>query len=507
MSPTPAPPRPRHRWRRIAAGAIALLGVVTLAVGIFHSTLKPLPPGLRLAGPARPTAPANVEFLADVTWQEGDRRMTEQVLFDRVFRLIEGAEELLVLDLFLFNDFLGTQGTAHRPLSSELTQALLRRRQQRPDLPIVVITDPVNEAYGGSPSPQFAQLRQASIPVVSTRLERLRDSNPTWSGPWRMFLQWFGTSPGGILPHPFSHSSPGVGLRSWFALLNFKANHRKLVIADVPAMSGGRRLAALVMSANPHDGSSAHGNAGLLVHGDAALDLLRSEQAVLDFSGHPTRLETHLRSVRADRPPAAAAPDNPPVEVQVLTERAIRDSLVTHLDATGPGDRIDVAMFYLSDRVVLDALVRAAQRGVALRLLLDPNRDAFGHEKTGVPNRPVAAELLARGGPSVAVRWYDTHGEQFHTKIILIQQANRATLLAGSANLTRRNLGDLNLETDLRVSGPASTPALAAARAYFERLWTNLGHPFTLDYPAYADPSWTKRWRYRIQEATGLSSF
>lgn len=506
--PSRRPPTRRPR-RRVLAAAAAGLAAAGLLVGIQHTLLKPLPPGLRLAGPVHQLPPGEVEFLADVTWQDGDRRRTEHVLFDRVFQLVGGAEELLVLDLFLYNDFLGTRGTAHRPLSAELTEALLARRRQRPGLPIVVITDPVNEAYGGSPSPHFARLRAAGIPVVSTRLEPLRDSNPAWSVPWRMFLQWFGTAPGGILPHPFSHGAPGVGLRSWFSLLNFKANHRKLVIADTPAPAGGRRLAALVLSANPHDGSSAHGNAGLLVQGEAARDLLRSEQAVLDFSAPPgllpVRLEDQLRTARPPaRPPA---PVTGVVEVQALTERAIRDSLVAHLDATTPGDAVDVAMFYLSDRVVVEALVRAARRGVAVRLLLDPNRDAFGHEKTGVPNRPVAAELLARGGPSLAVRWYATHGEQFHPKLVLLRQPGRDTLLAGSANLTRRNLGDLNLETDLRVSGPPATPALAAARAYFERLWSNDGHPFTLDYAAYADPAWTRRWRYRFQEATGLGGF
>ncbi|MFU8869003.1 carboxyl transferase domain-containing protein, partial [Natronococcus sp.] len=42
-----------------------------------------------------------------------------------------------------------------------------------------------------------------------------------------------------------------------------------------------RELVALVMSANPHDGSSAHGNVALAVRGAVVHDLLRSEQAVL----------------------------------------------------------------------------------------------------------------------------------------------------------------------------------------------------------------------------------
>ncbi|MFM7100833.1 MAG: hypothetical protein ACKO3N_06655, partial [Verrucomicrobiota bacterium] len=105
-------PARRPRWRARAAAA-AGLATAGLLVGIQHTLLKPLPPGLRLAGPVHPLPPGEVEFLADVTWQDGDQRRTEQVLFDRVFQLIGGAEELLVLDLFLYNDFLGRHGTAH----------------------------------------------------------------------------------------------------------------------------------------------------------------------------------------------------------------------------------------------------------------------------------------------------------------------------------------------------------------------------------------------------------
>lgn len=80
-------------------------------------------------------------------------------------------------------------------------------------------------------------------------------------------------------------------------------------------------------------------------------------------------------------------------------------------------------------------------------------------------------------------------------------------MMAGSANLTRRNIGNYNLETNLRVSGAGSAPALAAAADYFERLWTNRDHGYTRGHEAYADGSWTKAWRYRFQEATGMGAF
>ncbi len=105
----------------------------------------------------------------------------------------------------------------------------------------------------------------------------------------------------------------------------------------------------------------------------------------------------------------------------------------------------------------------------------------------------------------IEVRWYDTNGEQFHTKLLAFHTTRSTTLLAGSANLTRRNLGDYNLEADLlvRADGALSAQALD----YFERLWSNQGGDFSVGYEVWADDSWWKRVVYRIQEFSGLSSF
>src|SRR5690606_1456482 len=81
------------------------------------------------------------------------------------------------------------------------------------------------------------------------------------------------------------------------------------------------------------------------------------------------------------------------VEVAFLTEAAIGKHLLNAIGTTRKGDAIRIAMFYLSDRKVFEALLAAARRGVIVRLILDPNRDAFGRQKDGVPNRPVANEL------------------------------------------------------------------------------------------------------------------
>lgn len=479
-------------------------------VAVYQTTLKPLPDGLSVAGPIRAVPAENVRFLHDLTYRSEGLRMTEQRIFDQALELIRGAEDVVLADLFLFNGLLGRERTAHRGLSRELADALLDRRRSSSALNMIVITDPLNEVYGGAPLPLFDELRAAGIPLVSTNLIPLRDSNPIYSAGWRVTARWLGTSPGGGLPHPLQPKADGVGLRSWLALMNFKANHRKVIVADVTVPAGGRGLASLVMSANPHDGSSAHGNVGLLVRDDAlARDIWRSEHAVVRFSDE--ELADRLvvpGGMQAERETAPLVP----VEilgVRLLTEGKIREALVDALNDTGAGDAVDVGMFYLSDRTIVGALTAAAaERGVRMRLILDPNRDAFGHRKNGVPNRPVAAELVRRGGNTLAVRWYDTHGEQFHSKLVHIRKADgQSVLIAGSANLTRRNLGDFNLETNLEISGDSNAEVFLEAGRYFDRLWASEDHSYTVAYERFADDSLLKRWQYLLQERTGLGTF
>lgn len=301
---------------------------------------------------------------------------------------------------------------------------------------------------------------------------------------------------GGLLPSPFSDDR--VSMLSYLALLHFKANHRKLILAD----AGDDRV-SLVSSANPHDGSSAHGNVALEFRGAAVLDLLESEQAVLTLSG--ADLPTVQLPQPAPQPRTTSQPGDP-VSLQVVTESQIRRTLPEALEASGRGDRVDVAVFYISDHDIVRALIAARLRGAEVRALLDPNKDAFGREKGGVPNRPVAGDLHQE---DVAVRWCDTHGEQCHAKLMLVRRASgEAVLVLGSANFTRRNLQDFNLETDIALRGPASSDPMRAAADWFELLWSNGdGRRFSVEYEAYSDESLRKRFFYEIEERTGLSTF
>ena len=461
-----------------------------------------MPPGTDIQTASVPIASQNVQFLYDLTRADPQGQpLHEQRIFDEVFRIIDEAESFIVADFFLVNDLMGAASDPHRPLSREMVDRLIARKRSRPELSVLFVTDPINEIYGGMHSPLFYEMRRAGIEVVSTDLRVLRDSNPLYSSVWRMLVQWWGnTEEGGSMANPFSAQSSPITLRSWLALLNFKANHRKLIVAD-------RRddtLVALVTSANPHDASSAHSNVAVRFSGELAKQIMESEMAVARFSGW--RGHIYADAVESEPLPA----DTVAPQLSFLTEEAIHDHLLNQILSTRHGDSVNIATFYLSDRTIIEALIDAAARNVNVRVILDPNRDAFGRQKDGVPNRPVANELVTESDGRIKVRWYRTHGEQFHTKLAIVTRGEQMVASVGSANLTRRNLANYNLEANIGIAIPASAPLASEMQSYFDRLWNNEGPPgteYTAPFGAYRDEDRGRYWRYRIMEATGLSTF
>jgi len=498
LSETVEPTEPRRRFRK----RWILWAVLAVWAGVgAWSTTKPMPAGTNVSTAPTVVPAADVQFLYDLTYAPPQGELVyEQRIFDEVFRIIDEAQSFIVADFFLLNEHMGAAGAAHRPLSRELLNHLIARKQAMPSLSVLLLTDPINDVYGGAPSPELAELRKAGIDVVVTDLDSLRDSNPLYSSIWRTLLQWWGNAPsGGSMSNPFANDDSKITLRSWLALLNFKANHRKLIAAD----REDGTLAALVTSANPHDASSAHSNVALRFTGGLARDIVGSEMAVARFSGW--RGQIYVAGAEAE-----PSTDQQGVALSFITEEAIRRHLLNAVNATRNGDSISIATFYLSDRKVLDALLDAAERNVNVRLILDPNRDAFGRQKDGVPNRPVANELVTQSGERIQVRWYRTHGEQFHTKLALIRHDHRFIASLGSANLTRRNVGNYNLEANVALETAEDSALALEMQGYFDRMWNNDGPPgteYTAVFGAYRDEDNGKYWRYRLMEATGLSTW
>jgi len=525
--------RRRRTWRRFIPAAIfVILGGVA-----YWQTHKSLPDGVRLAGAWVSVPTRDIHFIADITAADAyGRPVVSQAIFDETLRIVRAARHFLVIDYFLFNDHhLGTPqpDLPMRALSHELRDALIEQRTAYPQLRVLLITDPINEIYGGAPSSDLKLLRAAGVDVVTTNLDVLRDSNFIYSSLWRLLLGWWsGSGEGsGWLPNPLATEPPKVTFRALARLANFKANHRKVIIAD----DGESGIVGLVTSANPHDASSAHSNVAVRVSGAVLEPLLDSELDIARFSGWKEKWSaselvsqvTATADARSEQPPTTPPRIGPPAaevptrsaeissdgtvaRARFLTEGAIRDALLEQIGGAVEGDSIDVAMFYIADRSTVEALLAAEERGVAVRLILDPNKDAFGRTKSGIPNRPVASELVASSDGNIRIRWYRTHGEQFHTKMVMVYGPDRTWITLGSANLTRRNIGDYNLEANIAIEVARGSELALQTLNYFDTLWHNrasLGIEYTADFGVYADPAQSRYWLYRLMEGAGLSTF
>jgi hypothetical protein len=260
-----------------------------------------------------------------------------------------------------------------------------------------------------------------------------------------------------------------------------------------------KQFATLVTSANPHDGSSAHSNIGFMVYGDLAYDVLKSEKRIVTLGGGEF-IEPPLYTSRASTTQSAE-------RVRLVTDRAIRDNVIATLAKTSKGDTIDMLMFYLSDIKVIEELIKASHRGVTIRIILDPNKDAFGRQKNGIPNRQVAKYLTKEGRGNITIRWCDTHGEQCHAKLLSVTYGTTQTIFAGSANFTRRNIGGYNLETNLMFVGSYNAQHSLLTNGYFNDVWNNTRGVFSAPYEKYRDESFVKAIIAYIMEVTGLSTF
>jgi HKD family nuclease len=484
--------RRKRTKKKIIWGALfVLLLLVPISVSIYQH-FKPVPEGISFEGEVHETT--SVQFLYDLTYaDEFDQVTHEQEIFDYVYKIIEEAEDFLIVDMFLFNDdYDHTDENLEFPtLSADLSSALAEKKAAHPDIEIILITDPINTFYGTYTPPHLAQLEEAGIHIVYTNLDALRDSNPLYSGFYRSYLQWFDTSESAYLPNVFRRQGPQVNVQSYIHLLNFKANHRKTMMNEQEA---------LISSANPHDASFYHSNVAYAVSGEVLEDLLASERAVAEMSGFDTTLFDTFEVKPLEEE------NEEPYQVQLLTERKIKEHVLEEMERLESGDSIQAGMFYLSDREIVTGLKDASERGVEVQLILDVNQDAFGNEKPGIPNRPVAHELVS-DTENIEVRWYESHGEQFHSKFLIFNSEEDVTMIGGSTNYTRRNLDNINLETNIKITGTHEQPEIENMLNYFTRMWENQDGTYTVEYDVHGEDTLWKTLVYRFQEWSGLSTF
>ena len=405
--------------------------IVYFSVFIFNQ-IKPMPEFLNYESKTYYVLDEDISFLYDLTYINNEGELVvEQQIFESLFDMIENSEYYILSDMFLFDNHLGNLEESYLPLSSMLTQSLIEKKQKNPEMIIDFMTNELNTMYGGYENENIEKLGESSINVYFADLNMLRDSNPVYSSLWRIFFIWFGNNPhGGLLTHPFN-SEYKVTIRSYLKLLNFKANHRKVAIAD----DGDGNWVSWISSANPHDASSMHSNVAVLINGGFAKKIYLTQTAVSSGKISNINFEIENNDIRIDTERY--------LEVVLLTEKKIRDNILSEIKSLEKGDEINLAMFYISDRKIVRELIRASKRDVEINIILDPNKDAFGYEKNGIPNRQVAYELMKKSGGQINIRWYNTNGEQFHSKMIYIQKSDGTQItILGSTNYTKRNLGN-----------------------------------------------------------------
>ncbi|MDJ0330318.1 phospholipase D-like domain-containing protein [Planococcus sp. S3-L1] len=472
--------------KRIIMRSLGVLAFLYIAV-IAWQTFKPLPEGVSTAGDLHKVD--QVEMIYDLSYaqdKEGTETESELQIFNEIYAMIDQAEEFIVIDLFLFDNY-NDQKTDFPAVAETLTDHLLDKKEKNPNLPIYFITDPLNYGYGSYDSQFLDTLETEGVEVIVTDLDKLRDSTPLYSGFYRIIFQWFDNSGKGWIPNGMSSDAPDLTASSYLEMMNIKANHRKAVITEKEA---------IISSANPHNASGLHSNMAFKVSGPIINDILAAEEAVSQFSGGP------------DFPRIKATEQQGQYEVQYLTERKVLDALLPDIEQTKKGDSIQLAMFYISETSVVNALTDAANRGVDVHLILDANENAFGTEKTGLPNRPVVNEMLAESDDHLQVRWYNAVVGQFHTKSIMIQRQDETVVMGGSTNYTERAFNDYNLESTLRIEAPNDSELTTEMTQYFDRLWSNEDALYTLDVEEYQDDfSFWQRGIYGFQKLFKLTTY
>lgn len=475
---------------------IGVMITILTSIMIYHR-VKPLPPDISYQGTVHTIPEQDVEFLYDLTYQKEGEEVHDHSIFKEVFKTIEEAEHFLILDLFLVNGYTDNK-RSYPKLSEKLMTSIEKQKKKYPDLKVVFITDEINTTYGSHEAQQIDPLKNSGVEIVYTDLDKLRDPNLIYSGIWRAGFKWFGQGGYGWLPNPMESSAPNVTARSYLKLLNVKANHRKVVISED---------SGLILSANPHDASGFHSNIAFKVKGKILKDMVKAEKSIAEFSdGNVKAFPTEAEIDKVIQP--SASNEELSVKAQILTEGKVQDHVVQAIKKAKKEDEIWIGMFYLADRDIITSIEEAAKRGVKINIVLDPNQNAFGQEKIGLPNLPIAAELQNVDYENIKIRWYATNKEQYHTKLIYIKSKQESIVIGGSTNYTSRNLDDYNLEESIKIVAPTKSEFTKEVDDYFERIWSNEDGTYTVEYEKYQNSlSVFKYVMYIVQKVFQMTTY
>lgn len=450
----------RDNTPKILKSILIIILSLLILISIYYLLL---PKGRIIKGETYQVSEDSIEFLYDLTYenQKGEIIYNHNI-FNKIFTMIDQAENFLIVDMFLFGELEeGIEDDVYRNLTQELTTHLINKKTNNPEMPIYFITDDFNKIKKPQNKKYFDQLEEASIITIFTPLRK--NLNPMIKI-IRLLLK----------------SSKKI------------LNHRKVVIADI-----NNTITTLITSGNPHDQSSPNSNIAIIIKEKIWKDVYKYEKQ--DANINNKEIDSFLENYYEKNLKEQL------IEVQYLADGGLMDSLYHEIDLTESGDEINIAMFYLSDKSTIKKLISASKRGVNINLILDTSDSFFAKKRFGIPNKPVAESLL-KGGRArlINIRWYKSHGEQFHTKLVIINKDNQSIAFMGSSNLAKNNLRLYNLQSDVKFTAHRNSKPIKEIQNYFNRLWNNQEGIYTSDYSEYKSDSLSKKLRFEFEQFVRL---
>lgn len=241
-----------------------------------------------------------------------------------------------------------------------------------------------------------------------------------------------------------------------------KIDHVKLLIVD------GKQAVIGGLNWDRHSHENLDTNA--LVEGPAVADL--------------ANVFAHDWKISGGGETPAAKPTRPTdgdAQITVATteedSEGIRKLLMNRIDSAKSSVRM--LAFALADKEVIDSLIGAKNRGVDVKVILDPNKPiCYTNEKS--------KKLLEAAGIEVRYLKVDLDSqEKLHAKTIAFDDD---TVIMGSANFTKKGL-TVNHEADCEVISKTLGKAMSN---FYEDLWANRTLPKLPDLPDFEERATTE---------------
>jgi len=523
-----------------------------MAFTVSCSTIKNPPLGINYESPIRETE--NAEFYYDLTYLDKDGNIQyDRNLWDATLKVVDNAKDYLIIEMFLFNDLYNKDKEHFPEFAKKYTERLVKKQEENPNLKVYILADENNNFYGAFEHPFITSMKNAGINVIIVDIFKLKDTFPWYSPIWRTFIKPMGNPQNkGWITNFYGDMWPKLTIRNLLRALNVKADHKKVFLNEKEVV---------VSSANIHDPSYFHENIAIYTDGLIVKDVLHDLQLVAKFSDSEinvdgsnketkSKIEMDLpdkTKIRKDTMNIGDLEDKKndmihleenindsqknekgekeslslnsgkneitdtegkTYKIQYLSEGAIGKYLDADIDSLKSGDELLMGMYFLADKGIIDRLIKAANRGVKIRIIFDRSRDAFGMSTNGLPNKPVSKKLKKKTKGKIEIKWYFTNNEQYHTKITLMKKTDGSVIInAGSANLIKKNIRGYIMDSNFRILTTQDSKISKDVYTYFDRLWENKDGLFTINFDDEPTTSGFSDFMYKILDATQLGSF